>query len=183
MLIAFEGPHHESNTISANRLGGGQSIPKAVPKVYEEARAVMAENKGIVQCFDGIGWLSALACTMVGHEAGYNVSEPHQMFVMPDTHLVFALSRHNNPGDSPLNRVYTNLAHTFMALNERQAYTLFRTVTIVEYFTDPISQAQRMGVAEFSSPLQSTWRPSIQARLVEDALGLFDLLAVEDVRL
>lgn len=183
MLIAFEGPHHQANTVSANRLGGGQPVSKAVPRTYVSARQIEEHDKGLVQCFDGIGWMSGLAHAMTGDEVEYQVSAPYQMFSMPDTHLVFQLTRRNQAGDTPLNQVYTNLAHTFMALNESQDYKLFKSVTIVEYLTDPLNQAPHMEVAEFSSPLQSPWRPSIQARLVHDDLSLFDMLAFEDAQL
>lgn len=183
MLIAFEGPHLQVNTATANRLGGGRSIPNAVPSAYMDAQRVEEHDKGLVQCFDGIGWMTSLAYVMTSNEEGDQASTPHQMFSMPDTHLVFQLTRRNQAGDTPLNQVYTNLAHTFMALNESQDYKLFKSVTIVEYLTDPLHQAPRMEVAEFSSPLQSPWRPSIQARLVHDDLSLFDMLAFEDAQL
>lgn len=183
MLIAFEGPHHQVNTASANRLGGGRSIPKAVPSAYKDAQQVEKDNVGLVQCFDGIGWIAGLAHAMIGDEVGHRVSAPHQMFSMPDAHLVFQLTRRNQAGDTPLNRVYTNLAHSFMALNESQDYKLFKSVTVVEYLIDPLNQAPRMEVTEFSSPLQSPWKPSIQTRLVHDDLSLFDMLAFEDAQL
>lgn len=183
MLIAFEGPHHQVNTASANRLGGGRSIPKAVPSAYKDAQQVEKDNVGLVQCFDGIGWFSGLAHTMVANDGDYRASGPHQIFSMPDVHLVFQLTRRNQAGDTPLNRVYTNLAHSFMALNESQDYRLFKSVTIVEYLTDPLHQVPRMEVAEFSSPLQNPWRTSMQARLVHDDLSLFDMLAFEDAQL
>ncbi len=183
MLIAFEGPHHQANTVSANRLSGGQSVSKAVPRTYVGAQQIEEHDKGLVQCFDGINWVSGLANAMTSSDSDNLVSVPYQMFSMPDTHLVFQLTRRNQAGDTPLNQVYTNLAHTFMALNESQDYTLFKSVTIVEYLTDPLNQAPRMEVAEFSSPLQSSWRTSIQARLVHDDLSLFDMLAFEDAQL
>lgn len=183
MLIAFEGPHHQANTVSANRLSGGQSISKAVPRTYAGAQRVEEHDKGLVQCFDGIGWMSGLAHAMTSSDSDHRVSAPYQMFSMPDTHLVFQLTRRNQAGDTPLNQVYTNLAHTFMALNESQDYKLFKSVTIVEYLTDPLHQVPRVEVTEFSSPLQSPWRTSIQARLVHDDLSLFDMLAFEDAQL
>lgn len=183
MLIAFEGPLHGANTAAANKLGGGRSTPKVVPTAYKDAQRIEESNAGIVQCFDGIGWLSGLAKTMVGNNGDYRVSVPHQMFSMPDVHLVFQLVRRNRADDTPLNQVYTNLAHSFMALNESQDYKLFKTVTIVEYLTDLHHPASHMEVTEFSSPLQSPWQASVQTRLVHDELSLFDMLAFEDARL
>lgn len=196
MLIAFEGPDHEGRSAAAQRLSGGQAVPKLTRSYYQDALRVARDNKGIVQCFDGIGWLSSLVHRLA-EPNGPDVVEadPQTVFTMADTHLVFKLFRrgeepgseeaeaHKLGGPAVVNQVYTSFAHTFMALNEARDFALFKSVTIAESFTDPLDGAKRMEVLEFSSPLQSPWHTSIRARLIQDDLSLFDMLSIEDASL
>lgn len=195
MLIAFEGPDHVGRLEAADRLSGGQAVPKLTRSYYRDALQVAEANKGIVQCFDGIGWLSHLVHRLALADGPGQEADAHTVFTMAETHLVFKLFRRGEePGieeaeahklgdPSVVNQVYTSFAHTLMALNESQDFALFKSVTIAEAFTDPLDGAKRMEVLEFSSPLQSPWHTSIRARLIQDDLSLFDMLSIEDASL
>lgn len=178
MLIAFEGPDQEGAQLAADKLSGGHAIPNATEETYRTAQENALANKGIVQCFTGISWFTHLACALALPKSG---QEPQTVFTMPDTHLVFKLNRLKP--DASINQVYTNLAHTFMALNESRHYDLFKTITIMESFIDPLDGVKRSEVVEFSSPLRHPWNLPSQARLVHDDLGLFDMLSIEDASL
>ena len=186
MLIAFEGPYRKGTATAADRLSGGNTAELVTDAQHQVYQQHDLDNPGTVQCFDRIGWFSHLAHSLcITDETSAGPSALHSVFTMPDTHLVFKLYRRGeeSPNDAGLNQVYTSLAHTFMAMNEARDFSLFKTVTITETYTDPLDGTERMEVMEFSSPLQNPWWLTTKARLVQDDLGLFDMLSVEDAQL
>lgn len=193
MLIAFEGTDHKGRLEAADQLSAGHAVPKLTRSYYSHALQVDRESAGVVQCFDGIGWLSHMVHQLAAGPAPALSADPQSVFVMPETHLVFKLFRpgeepalaevHTAPNWAVVNQVYTSMAHTLMALNEARDFALFKTVTIAQSFVDPLDGATRIEVMEFSSPLRSPWHRPLRARLVQDDLSLFDMLSEEDVQL
>lgn len=181
MLVAFEGPTNVGKTFAADKLSGGQSIRGADRAMYKSAQELVKKHPGTVMCFDEVAWFSYLTRSLAwpaGHD--YPISP---VFAMPDTHLVFKLYKHGLAPEGSaleaLNQVYTNTAHSLMALNESREYTLFKSVTIMEVSTSPLDGGRQQEVMEFSSPLHPWWGTT-QTRLVHDDLSLLDLLLTEE---
>lgn len=191
MLIAFEGADNVGRSSAADKLSGGHAIKYADKESYEEAQELAKTTKGITQCFDRIGWLSHLVYSMALPEFQEQYLPKFGVFAMPDVHLVFKIYKPGyepmlEPGDglesdtpAIVNQTYRSFAHTFMALNEARGYSLFKTVSIMEVFTEPLSGAVQQKLVEYSTPLHPWWGTR-QTQLVRDELGLYDLLLTED---
>ena len=193
MLIAFEGPHGTGKTYGADKLSGGAALHNIDEATYRLAQPMYDQEKGVVTCFDQVGWISHMV-DRLARPASHPWGQGHPgftVFAMPDTHLVIKLfDRYSAPGSLPdkgyasgepdaVNTAYAYQAHNLMAMNEASGYSLFKTITLLGNYKDKLSGQSRLRVIEFSSPLHPWWG-SAQTRLVNDDLSLLDLLMVEE---
>lgn len=193
MLIAFEGPHGTGKTYGADKLSGGNAIHNVDEATYQLSRPMPGDDKGVVTCYDQVGWISHMVDRLARPDA-HPWAKDHPgftVFAMPDTHLVVKLyDRSSTPGTLPdkgymigdpeaINTAYAFQARNLMAMNEASNYSLFKSVTLLAYAKNKQSGSSYLRVLEFSSPLHPWWG-STQTRLVNDDLSLLDLLMVEE---
>lgn len=192
MLIAFEGPDNTGKSHSAQALSAMPPIYNATKENYPDAQSLVSVEKGLVQCFDRIDWLTHMAYRLALPDHEWNDPRVRTVFAMPDTHLVFKLHHmHSVPASDeeegyaegvPLNvnDMYTHLSYMIMQLNEVRNYSLFKTVTIMEVSKDDLTGEFHQRVKDFSSPLYP-WG-SVQTKLVKDDESLLELLLHEEAR-
>lgn len=181
MLIAFEGPDNLGKTYAAEKLSGGNVINYVEPESYKFAQQTEATEKGLVQCFDGVSWISHAAYHLAMPRT--HCGDPAQIvFPMPDTHLVFKVHEGDQVALARINTTYVHQAKHLMALNEALEYSLFKTISIIGVSAvDVHSGLRKQAILEFSSPLHP-WFGSTSTRLVTDDMSLLDLLMVEEAR-
>lgn len=192
MLIAFEGPDNTGKSHSAQAISAMPPIYNATKENYSPAQLIVGSEKGLVQCFDRIDWLTHMAYRLALPDHEWNDPRVRTVFAMPDTHLVFKLhhegtvpSRDDEEGyadgsPSLVNSTYEHVSHFLMWLNESRDYSLFKTVTIMEVHQDDKTGLFIQRVKAFSSPLYPWGSP--QTRLVNDDNSLLELLQHEEAR-
>lgn len=192
MLIAFEGPDNVGKSHSAIEISAFPPIYNATKENYSAAQLLVSAQKGTVQCFDRIDWLTHMAYRLALPDHEWNDPRVRTVFAMPDTHLVFKLHHLSTVPASDaeegyaegvpmnVNDMYTHLSHMIMQLNEVRNYSLFKTVTIMEVSKDDLTGEFHQRVKEFSSPLYP-WG-AIETRLVKDNTTLLELLLREEAR-
>ena len=187
MLIAFEGPDKVGKSTSADNVShNGERIYNMTKANYLATRGDLAQERGLVQGFDRIDWLTHMAYRLALPEYDWHDDRVRTVFAAPDVHLVFKLHDPKNLwrvsdelySDDQLPRVnafYTQLADHLVALNETLDYSLFKTITILKVINT--HNTYNLELKLFSSPVNGD---SALSSLVEDDSTLLSLLRYED---
>ena len=189
MLIAFEGPDNTGKSTSATNLTHDRHpIYNATKANYKAAKADLAGEPDLVQCFDRIDWFSHMVYRLSLPEHDWNDDRIRTVFAMPDTHLVIKLHRsdlaqlisdelYSTGTLAKINPMYFYFSEFFMNLNRGRDYDLFKTVSLVEVSNDPRDGSFSQRLISFDSP---TYHSGNVLNDVTDDESLLQLLRLEE---
>lgn len=189
MLIAFEGPDNVGKSTSATTLSAMPPIYNATKENHAAAQLLVGAEKGTIECFDRIDWLTHMVYRLALPDHEWNDARVRTVFAMPDTHLVIKVHHESTvPQDDTeegyaagkphrVNSMYRHYAHFLMSANELMDFALFKTISLVKVYNNLGTGEYMQRLMEFSSPVTLS---TVASRLVYNDETLVRLLEYED---
>lgn len=157
MFIAFEGPDNVGKSTSARALDcAAQPDYNATRSMHLQNVADWQGEQLMPHTYDRIDWLTHMVYRLAMPDRDWNDERPRTVFAMPDTHLVFKIhdpklvaSTDDEEGyvlgePAKANRMYYYFADYFLRLNSMLAFSLFKSVSIIEVRNTDDQFSQRM---------------------------------------
>lgn len=161
MNIAFEGVDGTGKSTSAKNAFHGDVFYNIGKATYNDLCTHKDENAGVDFAFDRIDWLTHLVYRLALPDYEWNDAKIRTVFAMPDTHLVIKIHKHfdyvtdelyNEKQLQAVNNAYYMFAYFLRSLNSSMAYSLFKTITLIEVECTENSLQQKL--IFLSSPVQ-----------------------------